>query len=343
MAAIAAARRPVVTIFSRIPGIQALLQKRHPNIPTKVVDAGPMGSGIFLEKKMAPEELKELGEAEIILTDTPIVIDMLYKFPNLKWMQSTWAGVDSVFDNLDKSKPLPSYKLTRFAGMFGIHMREYIIGHIIARERVFDELREDQAKGIWDYSLRANYRLLTSLSIGILGVGDIGKSIAEACKLFGMTVWGLVRQDLPIEERSPHVDHYLKMDALPELLQNCDYVCNVLPSTNQTKGLLNGNILENCKEKKSVFINIGRGDIMSEESLLNALRQKWISSAILDVFPIEPLPAESPLWNMKQVTVSPHIAAISFSEEVVDLFSENYEKYVNGEELNYEVSWERGY
>ncbi|XP_077997379.1 glyoxylate/hydroxypyruvate reductase A-like [Glandiceps talaboti] len=335
--------RPVVTIFCKVPGLQELMRKRCPNIQTKVVDAGEIGNTYGLEKKLSNEELKELAEAEILLTDPGVVVNLLYKFPNLKWMQSTWAGVDNIFDNLDQSKPLPTYKLTRFAGMFGIHMREYVIGHIIARERKFNDLREDQAKGNWDYALRAKYRLLSSLSIGILGLGDVGKYVAEACKLFGMTVWGLVRQDLPQEKRSPHVDHYRQIDGLPELLQNCDYICNVLPSTNQSRGLLNGNILENCKGKKSVFINVGRGDIMNEESLLNALRQDWISGAILDVFPVEPLPAESPLWNMKQVTITPHISAISITEEVVDLFSKNYEKYVNGEKLSYKVSWEQGY
>ncbi|XP_077990740.1 glyoxylate/hydroxypyruvate reductase A-like [Glandiceps talaboti] len=337
-------RKPVITIFSRIPGIQSLIQKRCPEIPTKVVYAGtPYGTVNTLDKKLSDKEVKELSEAEIILTEPVIVAGVLDKLSSLKWMQSTRAGVNAIFDNLDRSKPQPSYKLTKMAGVFGAYMSEYVIGQIIARERIFNQLFVDQRNREWHGRLRANYRVLSSLSIGILGVGDIGKSFAETFKFFGMTVWGLVNQYLPREKRSPHVDHYRQIDGLPELLQNCDYVCSVLPSTGETKGLLNGNVLENCKERQPVFINVGRGDVISEVSLVNAMRQEWISGAILDVFSVEPLPVESQLWNMEQVTITPHVSANHSVDETVDILLENYEKYVKGETLNHLVNWERGY
>ena len=159
------------------------------------------------------------------------------------------------------------------------------------------------------------YRLMSKISIGILGIGDIGKEVAKACKSLGMTVWGVGRQEKA--ERPVFVDHYKTLSSLPEVLQSCDYVCNILPSTPTTKYLLSGNMLESAgKDNHPVFINIGRGDIIDEKSLVHALNQGWISGAILDVFETEPLPKESALWNMHQVIITPHMAALSFPEEV---------------------------
>lgn len=90
-------------------------------------------------------------------------------------------------------------------------------------------------------------------------------------------------------------------EELPKFLRACDYVVNILPSTEQTKGLLNGEVLKNCEEKKAVFINVGRGNIIRETDLVRALKKGWISGAILDVFEEEPLPQTSELWALPQV------------------------------------------
>ena len=155
---------------------------------------------------------------------------------------------------------------------------------------------------------------MPKLTIGILELGDIGQNIAKACKALGMTVWGVGRRDK--SDRQEFVDHYTTFSRLPEVLQSCDYVCNVLPSTPATKYLLSGNVLESGKDKHPVFINIGRGDVIDEKSLIHALNEGWISGAILDVFEVELLPKESALWKMPQVVITPHVAAVSFPEEV---------------------------
>ena len=156
---------------------------------------------------------------------------------------------------------------------------------------------------------------MTDLSVGILGLGDIGKEIARVCKALGMTVWAVGRRQR--QEKPPNVDQYRTLEFLPEVLQSCDYFCNVLPSTSVTYHLLSGNALECCSEKKPVFINIGRGDVIDETSLVNALQKGWISGAILDVFEKEPLPKDSPLWDMPQVTITPHYAAVPSSFQVI--------------------------
>lgn len=156
---------------------------------------------------------------------------------------------------------------------------------------------------------------MSKLSIGILGLGDIGKAMAKACKSLGMTVWGVGRQEK--SDKLAFVDQYRTLYGLPEVLQSCDYVCNILPSTPATKYLLSGSVLESGKDSHPVFINIGRGDIIDEKSLIHALNQGWISGAVLDVFETEPLPRESPLWSIPNVVITPHIAGMFFPEEVI--------------------------
>lgn len=104
-------------------------------------------------------------------------------------------------------------------------------------------------------------------------------------------------------EELPYLDEHRTVEKLSDILENCDYIINVLPSTPNTVGLLNGNVLQRCKDKDTVFINIGRGSVIRESDLINALEQKWISGAILDVFEEEPLPKESKLWSFPQVNV----------------------------------------
>lgn len=118
-------------------------------------------------------------------------------------------------------------------------------------------------------------------------------------KTLGANVWGISRT-IP-EERIDYLDEHKTMDSLSQVLRSCDYIINVMPSTDATRGLLNGDVLKNCENKKTVFLNIGRGSIVAEADLVNALERKWIGGAILDVFEEEPLPKGSKLWNMPQV------------------------------------------
>lgn len=105
------------------------------------------------------------------------------------------------------------------------------------------------------------------------------------------------------KEKLLYLDEHRTVNNLSDILENCDYIINVLPSTRDTVGLLNGNVLQHCKVKNTIFINIGRGTIIREADLVAALEQKWISAAILDVFEKEPLSKDSKLWSLPQVTI----------------------------------------
>ena len=123
-----------------------------------------------------------------------------------------------------------------------------------------------------------------------MGLGEIGKHVAQVCSLLGMSVSGLVTR-VP-SDPVPGVTYYTT-SQLPDLLASSDYVVNVLPSTENTIGLLNGGMLSHCKAKQSCFINVGRGDIVAEDDLLKAIDAKELGGAVLDVFSTEPLPHSS--------------------------------------------------
>ncbi|XP_071943273.1 glyoxylate/hydroxypyruvate reductase A-like [Antedon mediterranea] len=328
---------PKVTIFSEYPGIHDHIHKLDATIPLH---------SITVTDKYDPEisdaAMQRLKESEIVITD-PNLLPHYYKnlTKNTKLVQSTWAGQDSFLKKINPSDPLPSFTLVKFGRALEAPLAEFVIGRLLAHERQMYDRYEAQVAGIW--RTKGTYRLLSELTIGILGVGDIGCEIAKKCKAFGMTVWGLVRRNLAVEQRSNHVDHYCLASDLPVLLSNCDVICNVLPSTSETIGFLSGDVLAGAKEKKPIFINIGRGDVMTEDSIIKAIKEKWISHAILDVFPVEPLPKESLLWNMKEITISPHEAGLSFGKDVAACFIESYWRYVNGEDLKYIVNIEAGY
>jgi phosphoglycerate dehydrogenase-like enzyme len=275
---------------------------------------------------------RAIAQAEIILADPPLIAPHLDKASHLKWLQSTWAGVDAIF----RMNSRRDFLLTRVQGLFGPLMAEYILGHIIAREREVVTLAKQQRDRIWKPEI--HYRRLSTLTLGILGLGEIGGAVARTAKTFGMTVWGLRTHDEPV----PGVDRVFTTEQLDEFLAGPDYLANTLPSTPLTQGLLSGGILKAC-QPSAVFMNVGRGDVVDEASLVTAIRKGWITGAVLDVFPEEPLPPESPLWELPNVTITPHVAAYSFPDTVAEIFTANLARYQAGESLLYRVDWERGY
>ena len=116
------------------------------------------------------------------------------------------------------------------------------------------------------------------------------------------------------KEKKEYIDEYFTQDKLPSYLKQSDYVCNVLPSTPGTRNLLTREILKHCNDV--VFINVGRGDVIKEELILEALEKKWFRAAILDVFEVEPLPKESQLWSHPNVFITPHRSGMTLTREV---------------------------
>ena len=272
-----------------------------------------------------------IPQAVVIVADPPLVAPHLKQASRLRWLQSTHAGVDSLMEAGSGA----SYILTRLVGPFGPMMAEYVLGHMLARERGLVELARQQEARRWQPS---HYRVLAGLTLGILGAGSIGQVVAGAAKAFGMTVWGLRSRPLA----APNIDRLFTPAQLVTFLSGPDYLVSVLPSTAATRGLLSGEVLKACRPE-AVLINIGRGDVIDEASLVRALTEGWLAGAVLDVFEEEPLPAESPLWELPGVTITPHVAALGGAEDIADAVAANVTRYVAGQPLEHQVDWERAY
>lgn len=360
---------PTVTVFSSIQGIAQSLRDADPNLPLQVVQdealCGYGGTVEFNPSALCADTKSILQQAEILISEPAVVAALLdydrSALSSLKWCQSTYAGVDPLFNSSYVSSSAITnipWKLTRFAGCFGPPIAEWCIARIIAHERSFAATASDQLQKSWAGSRDAvtNYRYLSSMTLTILGCGDIGRCIAKAVKAFGMKTVGYVRtipsssnngDENATEETG--VDEYTT--DLTKALQSGDYIVSVLPSTPQTRGLLSNDILEVSSIEKGglcpVFINVGRGDVIDEKSLVEALDKKYISGAILDVFVEEPLPTTSELWSRSDVIVSPHVSGLTQASDVPKVFLSNYQRYVENDgstsELKFLVDWKKGY
>ncbi|CAD6233314.1 GSCOCG00007128001-RA-CDS [Cotesia congregata] len=286
-------------------------------------------------------ESLELNNVEIMVTDCSLLLNIRNKLSNIKWIQFTSAGVEELL-GLSDDKNI-NFVVTRFVdSAYGLDMAEYVVMQIVAHERNQWKEYEAQKKSFWSSdSMFGQRRLLSDMTIGIMGVGNIGKIVARTLKHFNAKIWGLTRTIPTTKE--PYIDEYRTTSSLPEFLSNCHYIINIMPATPETDGLLNGDMLKNCEENNAIFMNVGRGNIIKEDDLVNALENKWITAAILDVFEVEPLPSTSKLWTMPQVIISPHNACLARAESVAELFCNNYNKFTHGEPLLHLVNFQRGY
>ena len=178
-------------------------------------------------------------------------------------------------------------------------------------------------------------------TMGIIGLGPIGLKTAEKARGLNMRVLGLRRDPSRI---SPHVDRMFGPDGLHELLKESDWVVLAAPLTEETRGLLGEPEFRVMKET-AYLINIARGQIVQEDVLIRALQEGWISGAGLDVFAQEPLPADSPLWDMRNVMITAHYAGATprYADRVTGIFTDNLRRYQAGEPLVNVIDKERTY
>eukprot|EP00040_Diaphanoeca_grandis_P033744 m.207366 g.207366 ORF g.207366 m.207366 type:complete len:379 (-) comp32983_c0_seq1:147-1283(-) len=323
----AQAAKMEVVVLSKIPGLtEALTSKTTSEVSCSLFD--PL---------MHPQD--KITNAEVLVADPDLIIPYLNKLEGTKWISMTWAGVEGLIAHIKTMESRPTAKITRFAGFFGEVMAEHVIGTIIMRERGFGTYVINQRSKVW--KPQREYRLLRDLSIGILGVGEIGKAVARTCMKMNMNVKGVVRT-IPKKEDRIDGATYFTFDDLDDVLSSCDYVCNILPSTSHTKGKLNGKL--HLFKSDGCFINVGRGDIVDEDELADAVSTGQLGGAILDVFSTEPLPTTSRLWNTPGIFVTPHVSAVSFASHIAEGFAANMVKFNNNAStLRHEVDFDAGY
>jgi len=272
-----------------------------------------------------------VANCNIILGEPPLIDTVLASANRLEWVQSSWAGVD----RLCQSGLRQDYVLTGVKGIFGALISEYVLTYLFALERRLFDVRASQMQKHWQPS---RYRLAKDMTVGIIGLGSIGRHVARAAGCFGLRVTGLNRSGKPVE----HVEKVYTGENLAEFLVEIDYLVLTLPDTPETHHFMNAETLAMMKTS-AVLINVGRGGIVNECDLVAALQQGHIGAAVLDVFAAEPLPPDSPLWDLPNVYVTPHCAAASFPEDVVGIFVENYGRFIRGGSLLHVIDFYRGY
>ncbi|WP_060206030.1 D-2-hydroxyacid dehydrogenase [Sporosarcina koreensis] len=289
----------------------------------------------FFFNKKADEV--SIEEYEIIVTyGEDITTQVLDRATSLKWLMVASAGVEKM--------PLAEIAASGIviSNVRGIHktpMAETVLAHILSLGRALPTLAEQQSRKEWNTKVRqSEIRGSTAL---ILGPGAIGSEIGRLLQVFGVRTIGCNNSGDPAQ----FMDETIQFDGLLSKLPEADIVVSVLPSTAKTKGLLTECHFQTMKES-AVFMNFGRGDLVKESILVKALKNGGIGHAVLDVFEKEPLPAESELWDLSNVTISPHVSSHSgkYIERALEFFTENLEKWQTGDrKLTNLIDPEKGY
>ncbi|WP_435237710.1 D-2-hydroxyacid dehydrogenase [Psychromonas sp. PT13] len=250
---------------------------------------------------------------------------------NLKWVQSMWAGITPLLSP-DLSK---NYTLTGVKGIFGPVMAEYVFCYLLMHERKAFERYQHQLEKVWDETPPGT---LQNKLLGIMGLGSIGVDVAKMAKNFGMKTYGYSRSQTSCDG----VDQCFIGDQLIDFVKDLDYLFCVLPNTPETTGLINKALLMQMR-KTAVIVNAGRGNLIDQDALADALEQGQIGGAVLDVFLEEPLPSDHRLWQTPNTIITSHTAAMSVPTSIAPIFIDNYQRFIAGRPLQYTIDFERGY
>jgi len=276
-----------------------------------------------------------LGQAEV-------VYGWIHQFPRnllgrtsrLKWIQVMSAGVDRLSDEILKS-PI---RIVTTSGLHGTPMGEVVLEMMLMFAKDAPACLQMKQAREWR---RYKPKLLRGQTVGILGLGRIGREIARLCGAFGMKVIGLRRSEgSPLAE----VDRVYPREQLQQFLAESDFVVLALPLTKETQGLIGERELRGMKPS-AYLINVARGAVVDEGALIRALEEKWIAGAGLDVFIQEPLPPDSRFYDLPNVIFSPHISGEmpDYESRATEIFCENLKRYVAGEPFLHEVDKAKGY
>ena len=259
--------------------------------------------------------------------------------PGLRWVQATAAGAgEQVRAAKLTSEELAQVTVTSSSGVHAGPLAEFCMLGLLTFVKDLPRLQADQRARSWDHYPMAELRGLTLL---VVGLGKIGLEVARLAKSFGMRVIGINRTG---ESDSCDVEETHDLSALSDLVAIADTVVISLPLTDETRGLIDADAIAAMKPT-AIVVNVGRGGVIDEDALTEALHQRRIAGAALDVYATEPLPAQSALWELPNVLLSPHTAALSVheNERIVTLFAENLRRYLRHEELLSRVNTEGFY
>lgn len=285
-----------------------------------------------------PGQPEAFAEATCVFGEP--TLEEIAQMPLLRWIQMSWAGADRYTNAPD----FPSgVQLCCATGTYGGVIAEYLFGAILALYRnIPDYVRQMQKR---DWRPRLPGRGIEGKTVLILGAGDIGTEFAKRLRPFHAKILGVRRTHSPC---SPDFDEMHTLDEISTLLPRADIVTCSLPSTPETRGLLDEAALRSMKPD-ALLINVGRGTLLDPDVLAKVLASGHLMGAALDVCEPEPLPESHPLWGMENVLITPHIAGIGFgnvpetADKIVRLCCRNLRRFLDGEALESQVDFSTGY
>ena len=323
----------------------ALLDRLRAVSPHIEIDLLPTGDASDFSEE-------QLGEMEVLYTRQ--ALPEPEQVPNLRWIQFHWSGIDAFVDqSLLRSEMI----VTTLSGAAVPQMAEFALTMMMSLGHHMPSMMEDQKKKVWADNKFTRFRPkeLRGSTVGIVGYGNIGREIARICQALGAQVLA-TKRDLKTLDAGGYVleglgdseadipERLYPPQALPSMASECDFLVLTVPLTPETRGLVDAKVFESMKDT-AYLIDVSRGGVVDQGALVEALREETIAGAALDVYPVEPLPESSPLWELPNVILSPHVGGTSgqYLERAADLFAENLRRYVANEPLLNRYDSKRGY
>jgi phosphoglycerate dehydrogenase-like enzyme len=276
--------------------------------------------------------------------------------PRLRWIQLHFAGLDQAL-----KQPIvqaEDVEVTTASGIHAVQMAEFCLAMMLAFTYKLPRLLQLQAKAEWPKRNEEvfNPRELRGQTLGIVGYGSVGRELARQADALGMSVLATKRDVMHPAEEDQYVEpgtgdpsgdipaRLYPSPALISMAPECDFLVVTAPLTEATRHMVNEDVLRAMK-RTAILINVSRGAVVDEAALISALAAGTIAGAALDVFEEEPLPPTSPLWNLDNVIISPHISGNSarYYDKAAALFAENLERYLNKRPLLNRLERKRGY
>jgi phosphoglycerate dehydrogenase-like enzyme len=292
----------------------------------------------FLASRAEDIPAEAWARTEILYTAT--ILPTPEQVPELRWVQFHFAGIDRFINEPLLQKD--DLMVTTISGAAASQMAEYVLSMMLALGRKMPALAASQKKSEWpkDRFERFSPFELRGKTVGIIGYGSIGRQVAHLLQPFGVTILATKQnakqpqdRDYTIEgmgdPQGNFVHRLYPSQALNSMLKECHFVIVTLPLTPHTRGLLDVETLEVLRPG-AYLVDVSRGGIVDHAALLDAIKSGKLAGAALDVFPEEPLPASSPLWQLPNVIITPHISGSSphYNERAIDLFAENLHRYM---------------
>ena len=311
----------------------------NPAVPLLIAEKLPPSAKLFMSGDRATLE-QHVSDAHVLVNAAFSGEPFRSLFPQgkkLKWIHSLSAGVENILSPEVIASPVP---LSNGRGVFRRSLAEFALGAMLFFAKDLRRMLGNQEAGKWE---PFDIEMLEGSTLGIVGYGEIGRATAKLARAFGMRVLAM-RRRASLSTDDPDLDAVYAPEQLEDMLAAADYVLIAAPNTPETRGMI-GEPELNYMKSTAVIINVGRGPVIVETALVQALENKRIRGAALDVFDHEPLPHGHPFYSFDNVLLSPHCAdhTVGWVEMAVDLFVENFKLFEAGQPLKNIVDKKAGY